>query len=38
MNAVLLIKLQTEKAERFLREGDDMVEQQRWDIAANVFG
>lgn len=37
MNAVLLIKLQTEKAERFLREGDDMVEQQRWDIAANRY-
>ena len=37
MDAPLLIKLQTEKAERFLAEGDDMVHQQRWDMAANRF-
>lgn len=37
MDAALLIKLQTEKAERFLLEGDDMVKQQRWDMAANRY-
>jgi len=37
MDAALLIKLQTEKAERFLLEGDDMVQQHRWDIAANRY-
>ena len=37
MDAPLLIKLQTEKAERFLVEGDEMVRQQHWDMAANRF-
>jgi uncharacterized protein (UPF0332 family) len=37
MDAALLVKLQTEKAERFLLEGDDMVLQQRWDMAANRY-
>ncbi len=37
MDAQLLIQLQTEKAERFLKEGDDMVLQKRWDLAANRF-
>jgi uncharacterized protein (UPF0332 family) len=37
MDAKLLIKLQTEKAERLLQEGDDMVEQKRWDMAANRY-
>ena len=37
MDAQLLIKLQTEKSERFLREGDDMVQQKRWDMAANRY-
>ena len=35
MDAKLLIKLQTEKAQRFLQEADDMLEQHRWDMAAN---
>ena len=37
MDAKLLIKLQTEKAERLLQEGDDMLEQKRWDMAANRY-
>jgi len=37
MDAKLLIKLQTEKAQRFLQEGDDMLEQKRWDMAANRY-
>ena len=37
MDANLLIKLQTEKAHRFLQEGDDMVLQKRWSLAANRF-
>lgn len=37
MDAKLLIKLQTEKAERLLQEGDDMVAQKRWDMAANRY-
>lgn len=37
MDIALLIKLQTEKVERFLSEGDDMLEQQRWDLAANRY-
>ena len=37
MDTNLLIKLQTEKAHRFLQEADDMVLQKRWDLAANRF-
>ncbi len=37
MDAKLLIKLQTEKAYRLLQEADDMVLQERWDLAANRF-
>lgn len=37
MDIKFLIKLQTEKAERFLQEGDDMVCQGRWDMAANRY-
>ena len=37
MDAKLLIKLQTEKAQRFLQEGDDMLGQKRWDMAANRY-
>lgn len=37
MDTTLLIKLQTEKSERFLQEGDDMLQQQRWDMAANRY-
>ena len=35
MDANLLIKLQREKALRFLQEADDMVLQGRWSLAAN---
>lgn len=35
MDAVLLITLQKEKAHRFLQEADDMIQQQRWSLAAN---
>ena len=37
MDTNLLIKLQTEKAHRFLQEADDMVLHKRWDLAANRF-
>ena len=37
MDKDLLIKLQKEKSHRFLSEANDMVEQERWDIAANRF-
>ena len=37
MDSSLLIKLQTEKAQRFLQEADDMILQKRWDLAANRF-
>lgn len=37
MDRDLLIKLQKEKAYKILKEADDMVEQQRWDIAANRY-
>ena len=37
MDAQLMIRLQAEKAERLLHEGDDMVSQQRWDMAANRY-
>lgn len=32
-----LIALQHSKALRFLKDADDMVEQQRWDLAANRY-
>lgn len=35
MDAKTLIKLQKDKAHRFLQEADDMLQQQRWDLAAN---
>ena len=35
MDAALLIKLQTEKSNRFLQEADDMILQKRWSLAAN---
>ena len=37
MDKELLIKLQREKSHRILSQADDMVEQMRWDIAANRF-
>ena len=37
MDALLLIRLQTEKSHRLLQEGDDMVEQKRWDMAINRY-
>ena len=37
MDKELLIKLQKEKAYKMLSEADDMVEQKRWDIAANRY-
>ena len=37
MDKELLVKLQREKAHRILAEANDMVEQRRWDIAANRF-
>jgi len=37
MDSNLLIKLQTEKARRFLQEADDMILQNRWSLAANRF-
>jgi uncharacterized protein (UPF0332 family) len=37
MDSNLLIKLQTEKARRFLQEADDMILQSRWSLAANRF-
>ena len=37
MDKDLLIKLQKEKAYKMLSEADDMVEQKRWDIAANRY-
>ena len=37
MDAELLITLQKEKAYRFLKEADDMLEQKRWDLAANRY-
>ena len=37
MDAQLLITLQKEKAYRFLQEADDMVIQQRWNLAANRY-
>ena len=37
MDKKLLIKLQKEKSHKMLAEADDMVEQRRWDIAANRY-
>ena len=37
MDKDLLIKLQKEKSHKMLAEADAMVEQKRWDIAANRY-
>ncbi len=37
MDARLLITLQIDKAVRFLQEADEMLKQNRWDLAANRF-
>ena len=37
MDKDLLVKLQRDKSRRILSEADDMVEQERWDIAANRY-
>lgn len=37
MDKELLIKLQKEKSHRILAQANDMVDQKRWDIAANRF-
>jgi uncharacterized protein (UPF0332 family) len=37
MDAITLIKLQRDKAHRFLQDADDMLLQQRWDLAANRY-
>ncbi|MBP5769854.1 MAG: HEPN domain-containing protein [Bacteroidaceae bacterium] len=37
MDIELLVKLQKEKAYRFLQEADDMVEQGRWNLASNRY-
>ncbi|MBQ7513176.1 MAG: HEPN domain-containing protein [Prevotella sp.] len=37
MDKDLLIKLQKEKSHKMLSDANDMVEQKRWDIAANRY-
>ena len=37
MDKKLLISLQQAKAHRFLKDADDMVEQSRWELAANRY-
>ena len=37
MNIQLLVNLQKEKACRFLQDADDMVQQRRWEMAANRY-
>ena len=37
MDARLLITLQIDKAVRFLQEADEMLKQNRWDLAANRY-
>ncbi len=37
MDINLLVNLQKEKSHKMLRDADAMVEQRRWDIAANRF-
>jgi uncharacterized protein (UPF0332 family) len=37
MDKELLIKLQKEKSYKMLSDANDMVDQQRWDLAANRF-
>ena len=37
MDKQLLISLQTTKAHKFLDDADEMVNQKRWDLAANRF-
>ena len=35
MDISLLIQLQTDKAHRSLQDADDMIQQKRWELAAN---
>jgi len=37
MDKHLLINLQIAKSRRFLKDADDMVEQKRWELAANRY-
>ena len=37
MDTKTLVSLQKDKAHRFLQEADDMLQQQRWDLAANRY-
>lgn len=37
MDKQLLISLQTTKAHKFLEEANEMVNQKRWDLAANRY-
>lgn len=37
MNKPVLISLQISKSHRFLADADDMVQQKRWEIAANRY-
>ena len=37
MDARLLITLQKDKAVRFLQEADEMLKQNRWELAANRY-
>ena len=37
MDKQLLISLQTAKAHKFLDDANEMVNQKRWDLAANRF-
>ena len=37
MDKQLLISLQTTKAYKFLEEANEMVNQKRWDLAANRY-
>ena len=37
MDKQLLISLQTTKAHKFLDDADEMVNQKRWDLAANRY-
>lgn len=37
MDKQLLVSLQIAKSHKFLNEADEMVKQQRWDLAANRY-
>ena len=37
MDTKTLVSLQKDKAHRFLQEADDMLQQQRWNLAANRY-